>query len=230
VTRLVYLPGFDGTGELSIWLQRALPNHIDCEIVAYPTDIAQDHHTLADFMLSRLGRDPVVLIGESYSGPVAIEVAARAPDRIKGLILAGTFVTPPWPPWLIRLAARFDHRLAPPWSVRAVLLGRARQEDAAAILDHLHETLAPILVAQRLRALATVDARPWLPRVTCPILHLHGSRDWLVWPGPLTRSLDGRQYTVVKRLPAPHMVLQTEAEAAAREIVAFVGALVEPKT
>src|SRR6187402_2819704 len=91
---LVLLPGLDGTGDLFKPFIEALTPDVSTITVSYSS---VSHSTYADCQavaLSRLPQqDPFVLVGESFSGPIAIALAASRPAGLRGVILVGTFAT-----------------------------------------------------------------------------------------------------------------------------------------
>lgn len=230
--QLVLLPGLDGTGTLFKWIEPELAQLgvRGVRVESYPLTGGQDHAAHASRLVPALGPGPVTVLGESYSGPIAVELAARRPDVVKAVILVGTFLEAPWRPWLLRLGALCDHRWAPLWTVRTLMLGRSGHVEAAAELGRVVDAAETRIVAERLRALAAVDVRSLLDKVDCPMLVLHGTRDRLVSPAPIVEALSPRAKTVVKLLPAPHMVLQTVPREAALEIASFLRGLYEVRT
>lgn len=141
-------------------------------------------------LLDALGVDSAHVYGLSMGGMVAQEVALRFPDRVRALVLGGTWhggprVALPSP----RVAAALTSRGAPA-RVRAELVGRAlfserfRGEHPALVRRHLaalaaHPATARGLVAH-LTAATWHDTRARLHRITAPTLVLHGGADELV--------------------------------------------------
>ena len=73
--RLVLLPGLDGTGLLFEPLLRALPKEIEATVIRYPGDQRLSYDELLEFLRDQLPRDtPFILLGESFSGPLAIRL------------------------------------------------------------------------------------------------------------------------------------------------------------
>ena len=56
-----------------------------------------------DDALDRAGLDAAILIGVSYSGPIAAEYATRRPERVRGLVLVSALP----PDWVPNRRARF---------------------------------------------------------------------------------------------------------------------------
>lgn len=93
---LVLLPGMDGTGMLFEPFIAALGDAFPITVVTYPP--TADSQTYADSLnLAALALPPkglLVLLGESFSGPIAISLAAANPKRVVGLFCAARlFVT-----------------------------------------------------------------------------------------------------------------------------------------
>src|SRR5450755_3555099 len=96
---LVLLPGLDGTGKLFAEFVQVLSPKVECVVVAYPKDQPMGYGELEGLVVSALPNNrPFVLLGESFSGPLAIRIAARAPKGLVGLILSVTFAKNPYPP------------------------------------------------------------------------------------------------------------------------------------
>ena len=81
---LVLLPGLDGTGLLFQPLVECLPDAIEPVVVSYPPDQKLGYEELLPLVLERLPAAPFVLLGESFSGPLAVMAAATAPRASAG--------------------------------------------------------------------------------------------------------------------------------------------------
>ncbi len=96
---LVLLPGLDGTGILFNQFVEAIEPCVRTRrIVAYPPDEPLGYAELEALTREALPRDrPCVVLGESFSGPIAIRLAAERPPQVVGLILCVTFAKNPYP-------------------------------------------------------------------------------------------------------------------------------------
>src|ERR1700749_187537 len=95
---LILLPGLAGTGLLFQPLLAALPPNINPIVVRYPGDRDLTYEQLLPLALNAIPKTgPFLLLGESFSGPLATMIAAQPPTNLVGLILCATFVTRPWP-------------------------------------------------------------------------------------------------------------------------------------
>src|SRR5882757_3669612 len=93
---LVLLPGLDGTGQLFRWLVEALPPQIEPLVVSFAPDDYGDYGSLERNIAPLLPLDrPYVLLGESFSGPLALRLAARGDANLVAVVLAASFVAQP---------------------------------------------------------------------------------------------------------------------------------------
>src|SRR4051812_16660002 len=105
MVKLILMPGMDGTGELFAPLLRALGNSIETTVLRYPTDEPLGYSELLPRVRAALpASGPFVLLGESFSGPLAIMIAAEAPAGLRGVILSASFASNPirWLPQFVR--------------------------------------------------------------------------------------------------------------------------------
>jgi pimeloyl-[acyl-carrier protein] methyl ester esterase len=225
MTTLVLLPGMDGTGELFGPLIAALRPRFNVTVVRYPASVPLDYEDLVDLARAELpGEDEFVIVGESFSGPVAVSLAAQAPPNLRGLVLCASFVRCPVP-WAARLKPVTP--LLPfgaiPASVLAVpLLGRYGNPPARRLLAGALAKVHAKVLRARIRSVLTVDVRQKAAAIKVPFLYLQASADWIV---PKSAAMQIRALVPaleVIELSGPHMLLQISPTAAARAIEAFV--------
>src|SRR5262245_59650840 len=95
---LVLLPGMDGTGDLFAPLLTALPPSLPAKVVRYPTAEPLGYAQLDGVAKAALPpADDFVILGESFSGPLAISLAAEPPSNLKALVLCCSFARNPRP-------------------------------------------------------------------------------------------------------------------------------------
>lgn len=223
---LVLLPGLDGTGTLFGPLVEALAGKLRVTVLSYPADRALGYDALeaiADAALPAQG--PLVLLGESFSGPLAVSLAAKHPGRVVGLILCCTFVRNPRPVLgLLRALLPFLPLGRIPLALLApVLHGRFDNPSLRAGLARALVRVPAAVLRARLRSVIDVDATARLNQVVCPVLYLRAEED-LVVPASAGRFIVRRHpSTEVLRLAGPHALLQSMPEECAKVVVAFVG-------
>jgi pimeloyl-[acyl-carrier protein] methyl ester esterase len=219
--KVLLFPGFDGTGRLFRSFVRALSPGINPSIVAYPADIEYRYDELVDFAEHSLPADrPFAMVAESFSGPVAIRLAARRPPGLKSLVLVNSFIRPSFrwiPAGAKGIVGSYLFRVAPPaWLVRHFGLGPDASEDSISELRAALSDTKPHVLACRARAALSADFTSDFLRITAPMLYLKGTKDRLLAPrvaGTLQRL---RPDLEIASLDAPHFALQRRpAEAAA---------------
>ena len=217
---IVLLPGMDGTGELLAELAGRLSSQRQVHVVDYPHDRPLGYDDLTALALERAPDRRFALLGESFSGPIAIEIAATAP-RVAGLILASSFARHPMPTYLAALARMLDLRFTPSALIEAALLGAA---GTPPIKAHLARVLARVpreIIRARVSEVLRVDKRSRLRAVTCPMLYLRGRFDRMVRRKHLDEIRSAQPSCEVRTLDAPHMLLQTHPAEAAEAINRF---------
>lgn len=227
---LILLPGLDGTGDFFQPLLEALGDRVRTRVVRYPLDGAYDYPTCRELVRAALPADaPYVLLGESFSGPIAISLAAEAPKGLAGIILCATFATNPRP----RLA--FIRHLLPliPFHgtgagvrlSRFLVLGRWITPAIRELHQRILSRVPAATLRARLLAVADCDAQESLARVSVPILCLVGAHDRLI-PKSASHLIQRLAVGVsVAEIDAPHCILQCVPDVAAAKIEQFIRAL-----
>lgn len=226
---LCILPGLDGTTRLlGAFAEAAKPAFASVHAIAYPHDTPMDYAALETYTRARLPQDaPFVLLGESFSGPVAIAIAAKPPSNLIGLVLSTTFARAPVPlissfAPLMRIA---PVRAAPMPLLSAILLGRwATPALRHALRDALHD-VAPAVARVRAAAAMRVDMTAHLADIAVPTLCLRARHDRLLRPRAARELLDGLREAREVAIDGPHLLLQTRTDAAADEVMRFAAAL-----
>jgi pimeloyl-ACP methyl ester carboxylesterase len=218
---IVLLPGLDGTGDLFDALAACLASDFTVKVVRYPNDASLGYAGYVELARNAVGTREVFLLGESFSGPIAVLVATQLGRQIKGLMLAATFLKNPWPGWLIRRASRTDPETTPKKIRDAILMGSYGDDELRKKVDRIVRDLSRPVREARLRAIAEVDVRDNFAKLDCPVLALHGREDWLVPMMTMQRAVGRKGGARIVAFPAAHMLLQTCAAENAMEILAF---------
>jgi len=218
VQRIVLLPGLDGTGALFDGFVRAAPADVRVEVVALPQE-RLEYAELAERLAPQLQLDAeTILLAESFSGPLAMQLAAG--QAIGTLVLCNSFVLPPGPPALAALPlAPLFHLPLPDFFIRRYLVG-AHATDA--LVAHVRSVVASVptpVIAARVSSVLRVDVTASLRLCTAPILYLRGTEDRVVPDASVREVVDAASVDVmVMRIPGPHLLLQAAPEAAWRAI------------
>ncbi len=222
---VVYLPGLDGTGLLSRGLVDALHREVEVVVASYPRDLPLDYPGTERIARNFMPQDrPFLLLGESFSGPIALSIAKAPPPGLLGVVLSCSFAANPLP-WAVGvgpLLGILPIRWLPLGALDYFLLGSHSNAGLRAILAEIRDSVQPAVFEARIRAVLSADMTGELPGLRLPILYLRASEDRLIprAAGDRVAALAPDVRTV--DLPGPHMLLQTAPEAAARVIRGFI--------
>ena len=219
---LVLLPGLDGTGKLFTRFLDALNeaiDNLDARVIAYPLGLPLGYEALEARVRGALPKDrPFVLLGESFSGPIAIRIAADPPPNLTGVILCGTFAKNPFPllGWASPLAFLVPMKYLPRW-IRAPLMWGSKRD--VRIPPRAERAIAGVdsaVVRRRIASLLTVDATDSLQRIAVPALVIYGKRDRVISYAATRRLFEHLAGVEVVAVDGPHLLLQaTPLECAA---------------
>jgi pimeloyl-ACP methyl ester carboxylesterase len=221
---IVFLPGFDGAGELRHEFVAALRQHHAVRAVSYPR---MPLGSLDRYREHAMGHLPVdwrpVLVAESFSGLVAARWASIDP-RVRALVLCGSFARNP-----VGIAATLGAAM-PGLVKRGPALFRplgeasgdpARKRWSAGLADAI-DALPPAVVAERLRLIATEDVGALLGSLRIPTVVVQFDDDRVIGPAARAHLEAVCHNAQVLRLPGPHFALETRplqcAEAIGRRI------------
>ena len=220
---LVLLPGMDGTGLMFKPFLRALTG-FEPRVVRYPQALTS-YAACAAFARAQLPVDrPFLLLGESFSGPVAIALAAERPAGLQGVILCVTFARNPLPKlaWATPLLRALPPMQLPVPLLRRLLLGLRPSAELTGLATSLLQQLSPATVKGRILAAAAIDHTALLQQIQVPILALRASRDRLI-PRATTDWIRAHRPDLdIVTLKGPHWLLQTRPEACVQAIQDFV--------
>lgn len=223
---VVLLPGLDGSAAPFRELEATTPPGMATCPVRYPPDRELSYSQHAESVVRHLPDDRrYVLVAESFSGPVAIEVASRAPWGLEALVLCNTFaVSPAWSGWRYLPWEMIFRLPITAGFVGTCLVGRDR---AARWVDPVRAANAPVaagVLARRMREVLSVDVRAELASIRCPILYLRGRHDRLVSKRAMGRILECRPDVTVTEIDGPHLLLQVAPRASWAAILDFLAA------
>ena len=230
MTDLYILPGLDGTTRmLDAFIAAARANDFSTvHAIGYPLDQPLGYAELEAIARAELPRQaPFVLLGESFSGPIAIAIAADPPPNLIGLVLSTTFARAPVP-----LLAPFSSltrfaptRALPTAVLSAVLLGRWSTPELRRTLRAALDDVAPAVQRTRAAAAMRVDMSQHLARIAVPTLTLKANHDRLLRAGAGRQLLAGIANARQVALDGPHLLLQTRTDRCAEAVAQFAASI-----
>lgn len=224
---LLLLPGLDGTGKLFTRFVEHLPANIAPRVVPLPMDRPRGYADLVASMRTHLPvRQRFALLAESFSGPIALHLAAERPDGLVGVALIASFHRRPVAGGLAALrpfATLAFHRPPPGWAIRHFLAGSdAPAELVACIRSTVAEVPQEVMVT-RVRNALSVDATGALAACPVPLLYLSGTQDRLLRRQLVREMSECLPALEHRELAAPHLILQRRPREAAELVSDFLG-------
>lgn len=221
---LVLMPGMDGTGILFAPFVAALDGMFKVRLVDYPGNEGLGYEELTAIARAALPtNDPFILLGESFSGPIAVALAAERPEGLLGVILCSSFVRNPLPLFspMRNLAGFVPFRMAPLPAIERFLLGRFSTPGLKAAIADALARVSTRALQTRLKAVLSVDVSNLLGAVKVPILYLQAAHDRLV-PRSSARHIHALCPTMMRvELEGPHCLLQAAPKKTAEAVIAF---------
>jgi pimeloyl-ACP methyl ester carboxylesterase len=208
-SEIVFLPGFDGAGDLRAPFVDALRAHHPVRSINYPNRTLDSLNGYCRYAAEQVPRGTrVILVAESFSGLVAARWAVMD-SHVEALVLCGSFARNPIP-WAVTMAAsvpgmvRFGANFLSP-------LGStdpARQRWSRGLTDALRALDTPV-IAERLALISREDVRADLRGLRIPLVLLQYDDDQVIGRharGELEAVCHNAQ---VVRFPGPHFAIET---------------------
>lgn len=220
--RAIVLPGLDGTGVLLDDFAVSLRRYLDVTVVAYPRAEPMGYAELCDWVRAQLPDDDFVLVAESFSGPIAIELASKSPPGLKGLTLCASFarVDLPAKAWLSGMASIIPAHAIPTGWLSVLTWGPWRTRERTEALRQALALVAPAVLRRRAREALSVDMAHGQP-LDIPMLYLLATRDRLINLSAASVLASRFAKFQARAFDAPHFLLQVRPEECASAIDAF---------
>jgi pimeloyl-ACP methyl ester carboxylesterase len=221
---LILLPGLHGTANLFEPFLSILPPHIPARTIAYPTHRFTTTTSLFDLLIRELRdeRDMVVL-AESFSGPLALEFANKYPARVRAVVLCCSFVRTPVPRVLCYLAGvpLLMRWPIPSFAIRFFVAGSRATTSLVKETRRAIRANNPVVLWHRNVQATWTNASAALKACPVPILCLAARRDRLIGARAVRRIRRVRPDIPIRMIDAPHLLLQTAPRAAWKMICEF---------
>jgi pimeloyl-ACP methyl ester carboxylesterase len=226
-TEIVFLPGFDGVGELRAEFVQALGAIAPARAIGYPNRKLESLNGYARFASSQVAPESrPVLVAESFSGLVAARWAAQDP-HVAALVLCGAFARSPsawsgiaasWPATTQFLGANFMNPMS-------LLSGDASRRRWSQALTTAVASLQKDVVAERMRVIATEDVSAELRALRIPILIAHFKEDLVIGAEARATLEAACHEPLVVAVPGPHFAIETRQVESAAALQPHISAL-----
>lgn len=222
---LTFLPGLHGNSELYHPLASRLKD--PAEFVNYPEKGEQSYQALADFLASSLDWSlPRVLIAESFSGPLALQMAARFTHSVSAVVIAASFCASPSPASLALLPLRPLFMLRPPAAtIRHFLTGSSIPDQLTQTVRQTISSLPALTLSRRVRSVLSLEEQHCPSLTNTPILILQAKHDNLI-PWQFQNQLEQHYpHARVHWLESPHLIFQRAPKQCCAKIKQFLNQL-----
>jgi len=220
---VVLLPGLDGTGLLLQDLKAALQRFCAVKLITYPVDDPLSYDQLLPVIRSGLPTGDFIIVGESFSGPLALRLALDAPQSLRGVVLGASFarLDLPLKSVLAGLTKFVPAHRIPNHVLAFVLFGRWATPDRRSQLAATLSRVSSEVLAARAKAALNIDLVKHGHRLTLPLLYLRASADRLIPPSAARSVASIAPIMTVQEIAAPHFLFQTAPETCADAIWRF---------
>ena len=223
VSTIVLRPGLDGTSVLFAPVIEELA--LDALPVDYPQQLPSGYADLLPFVLGLLPADRrFILLGWSFSGPLALLAAATRPPGLAGVVLCASFVRKPQamvPAWAAALAWPRLFRYFAHFARAKALFGRHATPELLELLSRAHSRVPPEVMAERVKATLRVNVEAELRACRVPMLYLGAESDRVVPRANARHIRRLRPEVTVDFIPGSHLALATHPKAAAKVLERF---------
>ncbi|WP_262027198.1 alpha/beta fold hydrolase [Microvirga sp. Mcv34] len=219
--KVIIFPGIDGCRELRESAAAKLGKRFEVRIMALPEDPCLDFPAMAQHFMERLPEGPLILAGESFSGPLVALIAERCPDRVKGIAFVASFPKLAIPRMAGTLLDLIPLRAIPFGLVTWLMMGGSKDGDVARQMRQCLNLLPDRLVKHRAKLALQIDVRETIKRLRQPVLVIHGKRDRLLPHWYAGRFRDLRPDANVVLIDGYHMILETNPDQVAEALGIF---------
>jgi len=224
---LVLMPGLDGTGLSFEPILPFLPADAKITIVRYPTDKLLSFAETVECAAAQIpeGKHPIV-IAESFSGPVAIQMIGSGRIKAKALVLCATFAKSPRPiVWRLMRFLRLPLLIRPDMPKRFFKIVIGDDKLIAKLLPlwkKVHTGVPARVMNHRLKIINNVDVTKWLKKLHVPCCYLQATNDRVIPSSCLADFESCIPNLEIKTIKSPHFILQAQPQACLDAIEEFI--------
>jgi pimeloyl-ACP methyl ester carboxylesterase len=212
----------DGTGDLFGPFVKALGDQFKIQIIRYAPNLEMGYPELLACVSAQLPKnESFVLLGESFSGPIAVQLSALQNPNLLGLVLCCTFVRNPRPTlsWCMPLINLMPFVKPPKRLLSYLLLGKQSTPALQTDLQAAAMQVTAQVMKVRLAAVIGVDVTNLMATIKVPILYLQANDDRLVPNSASSQICSANPKTQMVEIDGPHCLLQAAPLNAAKVVL-----------
>jgi pimeloyl-ACP methyl ester carboxylesterase len=232
--QIILLPGMDGTGilfrpfiqELAQHISEDIFKEISVQALSYPCDQELSYEQLIDYVRSMLpAQEEVILVAESFSGPIGYALAAEQPSKIRAVIFVATFLSPPkgllWmmPPPLMALLMKIP---LPVPLIKLLLFERGTANETVALFNTALKRVRRPVFAARMREMISLQAGIKAQNIDIPCAYIRAGSDRLISRSHAEEFKRIAPQLAVREISGPHFIMQARPRECARVIGKYI--------
>lgn len=221
--KLILLPGLDGTGNLFEPLLNEIQNERTIEVIRYPLNETLTYAELVTFVGNKIkNENSIYIVAESFSGVIALNLLTKYKNKIKGIILVASFVTPPHK-YLLKLSSLLPVKSLlkldiPNFLIRTYCLGSEIAEAEISKFKSIIKLVNPNVLVHRLNEIEKLTNNEQLNSNSCKITYIQALNDKLV-PNRCLKELSSVVTLETEVVVGPHFLLQAKPKECAEIIL-----------
>jgi pimeloyl-ACP methyl ester carboxylesterase len=219
----------EGSGFLFQPLISILPKNITPIVISYPSDESLSYQQLTGLIRKQLPEGTAyILLAESFSGPIAYQIALQRPENLKAVILVGSFLSKPDSIALNLFRFKpfvwFIKQPLPNIFIRTLLLGpKADPMLIDLFRKAMSQVTAEVLICRINEMLALPEHHE---SCNVPAVYLQATDDKLVGNGAVQAFKQALPKLKVFQIPASHFILQVNPQASLTIILELIEELI----
>lgn len=234
----ILLPGLDGTGHAYSWLKEEMLQSKIAENNIHILSYDNEHSYSVLFKqveaIILKSQIPVIIIAESFAGPLALSLVTAYPDKVKKLVLSATFGIKPQCTFIPSFAldlfnsvsnALIPLRKIPPNFINKILMNEVEHTELKIVMEDIYKNGKQEVFDKRIQEVLSLNNKwntNWTKEIYTNTLIFKPLKDRLIDKS----NSDILHFNLINsrliELDAPHMLLQTHAEESWKHILKFM--------
>jgi pimeloyl-ACP methyl ester carboxylesterase len=221
---LVLLPGLNGTAGLFDPLLSVATKEYELMVISYPTHQMKSYEELTEYVLEEIGsiKGRFLLVGESFSGPIAILLSAKNISGLIGTILVATFASSPYFTLAKYLPWELIFKLAKILYWLRIKFSDTKKSSILKVASIELQKVSPVVLAARTRAALTINVCGELQKIKVPLICFSAKYDVLVPKWNLKKIRKIKPDTKAESFHSNHFLLQSAPQQAWDAIDKFI--------
>ncbi len=212
----------DGTGLLFKPLVDILGIKADVRVISYPTHEKLSYVELTELVTKQLPDEDYFLVAESFSGPIAYQIAKKYPKNLKVVVFIATFLTSP--NRLLTLLTKLPMGLLfkipiPAFLIKRYFLGRGVDSDTIELFRKSIKSVSSRVLSFRLNEMKKLKTES--ATLLIPCVYIQAKNDKLVSENHVNEFKKISPQVKVVVIESPHFVAQVSPKRCSEVILEF---------